>query len=551
MICDYPMRVYYRTMFSEESIMHSVNYFKKWLSHNVQMVDGGGLGFLGNQNSILSMLRYGIMGFLLFTTFAAASLNKKVTISIHESLPLKHAFVTLSRLSGVNIKSRLPHDERIHYFAENKAIETVLKEICDIAELRYIRQGTMIHIHPDSPYVMTYNVQFLNMKRTVDNNVSIATDVFANSGEVRTLTDNGSSSHINAKGESDFWSEVQANLRVILGEDSGKERFTIHRQGGMIVVHATEKQQQLVQAYLKRLKRAISTQVLIEAKIVEVILKDDFKAGINWQKLTGGTFRVDAPFGSIAQAGKGAATIGSGQDILAMGMQQENFSSILQAIQQYGECRTISSPRLTVLNNQNAILKVAQNQVYFRIHYDRQYGTHSDRENIAISSDIQTVPIGLVMAVQPSIDADTGEIILLLRPTISRLSRSVSDPAVDLVMQAHSPGLFHNAKPSLIPVVEVREMDSVLRLKSGHMVVLGGLMESRRAEEVTKLPILGDIPILGEIVTARSESEEVVELVVILKVTVLEDAQGLAAGDLTLMQRAQAPREKKKDCCTI
>jgi general secretion pathway protein D len=213
-------------------------------------------------------------------------------------------------------------------------------------------------------------------------------------------------------------------------------------------------------------------------------------------------------------------------DVLSIGLQGRTFTGLLKAIEEFGVSRTLSSPRLTVMNNQTAILKVAQNQVYFRLNYDKQLSLMVNRESVSVSSDIQTVPIGLVMSVQPAIDYDKGSIILSLRPTISRLSQSVKDPAVDIAFNAAggSNGSFQPT-PSLIPVVEVREIDSVLRLQSGEIAVLGGLMEARTINGSAKLPVAGDIPVLGEIFKSTVEGDEVIELVILLRATIIEEEE--------------------------
>jgi len=193
------------------------------------------------------------------------------------------------------------------------------------------------------------------------------------------------------------------------------------------------------------------------------------------------------------------------------------------------------------MNNQTAILKVAQNQVYFRINYDKQFSTTIQQQSVNISSDIQTVPIGLVMSVQPSIDPETGEIILFLRPTISRLNQAVRDPAVDIAYNANisagtSASELIKPHPSLVPVVEVREIDSVLRLKDGEIAILGGLMEIRSTQDNAKLPFLGDIALVKELFNSYSEGDLVVELVILLKATILEDAANPDKADERLLQ---------------
>lgn len=453
----------------------------------------------------------------------ASIFHQKVSISIGEQLPVKTALLSLSQQTGVNLQLDPSIDMRLIYSAHEQPFIDVIEGICELADLRYTIEKTNLRIVPDSPYPENYKIQFLNLNRSTENNTSISTNVFSSLGDTKQV-DNGSNTNVTAKTDNNFWAELEENLFVILGENDqtkNADSYTIHRQGGILTVRATSRQHKLIESYLYNLKRAISTQVLIEAKIVEVTLKDEFKAGINWKQVIGGNFRTVMMLGKIAEHAKITDPLHH-QDILSIGTDIGNFSGILHAIQQFGACKTLSSPRVTVLNNQNAILKVAQNQVYFRLRYDRENNTNINRESVMVTSDIQTVPIGLVMSVQPSIDPDGNRILLSLRPTISRLTRSVADPAVDLLYSLNGDCNMEHIKPSLIPVVEVREIDSVLEVDSGYIAILGGLMESRKAKEDTKLPGFGDIPLLGKLVSAKSEVDEVVELVILLKATIVD-----------------------------
>lgn len=448
-------------------------------------------------------------------------LMQPVNFYITEQAPLREAICELARQKGVNLQLDPAIQSSLFFTAQGRPFMEVIEGICELGNLRFeVIDQRSLRLMPDTPYPATYNVQFLNLARTSDSRVSIATDVFSHVNDQKGGLDNGSNSVIQGKGENSFWAELEQNLKIIL-EDGGK--FTLHKQGGIISVRGTKKQHRLIESYLEVLRKVASTQVLIEAKVVEVTLKDEFKAGINWQKLIGGAFFIDAPLANIAQRKSLVDGTSAQGDLLSFGFNQQNFSAILKAINEFGTARTLSSPRLTVMNNQNAILKVAQNQVYFRLNYDRQYSLNVNRENVNVSSDILTVPIGLVMSVQPAIDQETGDIILSLRPTISRLSKSVSDPAVDII--ARSLGEKNAVKPSLIPVVEVREIDSVLRLKSGECAVLGGLMENRHVEGEAKVPLAGDIPLLGALFKAKSTTQETIELVILLKATIVEDGE--------------------------
>lgn len=475
-----------------------------------------------------------------------SKLMQRVNLQITEHVPLRAAITELARQKGINLQMDASINGPIVFTANDRPFMEVIEGICELASLRFEIVGESVRIVPDTPYSKNYNVQFLNLARTSDSRISIATDVFSHVQDQKASLDNGSNSVVEGKVENSFWAELEQNLEMIL-DDSAEEggRYTVHKQGGLISVRGTQKQHRLIENYLELLRVAASTQVLIEAKVVEVTLKDEHKAGINWHNLLNNALHLHIPLANIAQR-KSLIDPTSGQgDMLSVGVQNQNFSAILKAIHEFGSAKTLSSPRITVMNNQNAILKVAQNQVYFRLNYDRQYSMNVNRENVSVSSDILTVPIGLVMSVQPSIDHETGEVIMSLRPTVSRLSKSVSDPAVDIIARSFGENAA-SIKPSLIPVVEVREIDSVLRIKSGECAILGGLMENRNSCGEAKLPIAGDIPVLGALFKANSTSQETIELVILLKATIIDDAHEITPADRRLYEEVACdPRPLK------
>ncbi len=461
------------------------------------------------------------------------SLLKLVSVTITEQTPIKEVLTTLADQTGVELQLATNINLNMIYTAKKRPFYHVIKQICDIGNLRLTRDGTSLRIEVDTPYSKNYNVQFLNIERNSQNRISIATDVFGTQGAHSTQgntanLDNGSNSEVKAQGQNNFWGEVAENLKTILSHTEKAGKFSIHKQAGLISVFATQRQHDLIKDYLDQLKHITSRQVLVEAKIIEVTLKDGFKSGINWQKLGAGDLVTKANFGSLASSAPFLDTAFAGRDALEFGGKGSQFSGILQALEEFGSSRTLSSPRLTVMNNQTALLKVAQNHVYFRINYDKQTSTQNNIQNFNLSSDIQTVPIGLVMSVQPSIDDETGDVILFLRPTISKLSQTVADPAVDLALAANN---NNNAevKQSLVPVVDVKEMDTILRVKSGDVGVLGGLMEVKSTQNQANLPGASDMPIIKDIFGSHAESDEVVELVILLKVTIVNNAEPDAA----------------------
>lgn len=307
----------------------------------------------------------------------------------------------------------------------------------------------------------------------------------------------------------------------------GVASYAIHKQAGLLTIHGTSQQHKLVKDYLTRLKRRITAQVLIEAKVLEVRLHDQFKTGINWRAIAG-DFNFAAPLmdSAIQVASPPYTTLSvATQNMGAMGVVNQKFGALLQMIEHFGTVRTLSNPRLTVINNQPAVLKVAENKVYFQVKYEQRFITNQNGEvslsnTFATESSIHTIPIGFVMSVHPSIDLDTDEVILTLRPSITKSSTSVTDPAVSIA---------DKSVVSSIPVVEVREMDSVLKLQSGQIAVLGGLMQENVQNSETGLPGLGDIPLLGNLFKAKVDDREVTELVIFLQATIIEDAEPIVA----------------------
>lgn len=320
--------------------------------------------------------------------------------------------------------------------------------------------------------------------------------------------------------------------------------YSLNKQAGIVTVFGTSRQHKLVKQYLEQVKAAIGTQVLIEAKVVEVTLADAFKTGINWRTMFDKNYNFAAPLGISSTTSTGTTTttlpsVGPAFDsftkattgALTMGFISTDINALVSLVKEYGTVRTLSSPRLTVLNNQTAVLKVAENEVYFKT--DIQTTTNNGVSSTTYSSTMNTVPIGLVMTVQPSVNLDNDEISLGLRPTISRIARRVNDPAVDL--QAAAAG---SNVTSAVPVVEVREMDSVVTIPTGRTIIMGGLMQERAQKDTQAIPGASDIPLLGNLFKAQADSVSVTELVVFIRASVIKAPEkSLSAADRDIYQK--------------
>lgn len=331
----------------------------------------------------------------------------------------------------------------------------------------------------------------------------------------------------------DFWGELEQTLKMVLSPDNaisakGPQYYALHKQGGLIMVFGTARQHQHLGDYLKKLKEATSTQVIIEAKIIEVTLDNEFKSGINWSQLGEGG-RIMAPMGSLFHHSHITSS-----DVFTFAVDNEKFSAVLNLVKKFGTVRTLSNPRLTVMNNQPAMLKVATNEVFFHLEFERFFQADGKPDVENISSEALTVPIGLVMIVQPSVNLQTGEITMMLRPTLSRVQKEVEDPAVAIKSQ--------QKVKSTVPVVQVREIDSVLKMKSGQVLVMGGLMEDRSSYTSSSVPGVDSIPLFGELAKGKDDDRKITELVIFLTAHIAEDPYIVEADERVYNTYTEDPR---------
>lgn len=506
-------------------------------------------------------------------------LKQRVTIELNESKDIKHVFIDLCRAAKINVVIEKEIEGSILYYAKSRPLIEIIHSICDILNLRFRYEKELLYIERDAPYLKTYNVQFLNISRETKNNISITNNILSKSGTAGGGS-NGSTTEIMSRANNDFWEELKMILENLLQipriqnleEDSekieekkvlslrgssqemhpqnmriherkkvklkGKPSFAIHRQTGLITVYGSQKNHHAIEKFLIKLKKQMATQILIEAKILEVGLKEEYKSGIDWQKIgqyglgnysengkTGfqGDLNAAALFGTIAQKTPTIITTPETSQVISIGGRGNSLSAILNFMETFGAVRTLSSPRLTVLNNQTALLKVAENFVFFNVTGERQF-LNSDSVNygsvVSANSSPQTIPIGFVMTVQPSIDAETQDVMINLRPTITRLIDTKEDPAVLLLNHALQNPVHHIK--SEFPVIAVREMDSILRMKSGAVVILGGLMIEGSEIGRAGIPGTTEGP-FSFFTSSKKKAKAVTELVIFLRATILEN----------------------------
>jgi general secretion pathway protein D len=399
---------------------------------------------------------------------------------------------------------------------------------------------------------------------------------------------NGSTSSVTSKAESDFWKQFEESVKRILtyrevkrisnidmaaqpdaigaslaaqpvagapgalpplvaadpkADAAGSDEpvagsfFIINREASTMTVSATEKQHVLMKQFMKKIQTNASAQVLIEAKIVEISLNDQFRSGIDWNKLGNGTVNFTSTFAGVADKANIATLAAAVEGIGGTGI---DLNAALNLAQTFGTTRTLSSPRLHAINNQQAVLTFAQNQVYFTLNVQQnQVAINNGATNtITVNSTPHTVPIGIILALQPSINTETNEVTLSVRPTLSRITGQVTDPAVAFTLaQAAAQNIDVTGINSTLPVIEVRELDSILKLKSGQVMVIGGLMEDRAENSDTGVPFAQDVPIIGQVFKGTSKTSNVKELVIFIRAVIVNSAGSSAPADKEVYEK--------------
>lgn len=306
---------------------------------------------------------------------------------------------------------------------------------------------------------------------------------------------------------------------------SGSSLLSINKQAGVISVLANQRQHREIKKYLDKVKLQQSAQVLIEAKVVEVTLNDQYRSGIDWNVILGklagsGDIEIGNTFGANALTD----AAGGAGNFFTLGIRNTDdftLDNFLQLAESFGVTRTLSSPRINAVNNQQAVLTFAQNFVYFELDVQEENffssSTTDGTRNLTIDSTVRTVPLGVILTLQPSINLDTNEIIMNIRPTLSRQRGQVADPAVSYIAERQG---ISNIE-SNIPIVEVRELDSIIKIKSGQVMVIGGLMEERSSNRETGVPYLDKMPFAGNLFKSVTKDTDVVETVIFIKATIV------------------------------
>jgi general secretion pathway protein D len=316
--------------------------------------------------------------------------------------------------------------------------------------------------------------------------------------------------------------QPQPQLNVLAGLDPNsrsKNSVVVNPEGGLIAVRATARQHEKIQQFLDVVLGAAKRQVLIEATIIEVKLSDNYQQGIDWKSVgRGGLTLTQQLVGSTGVLPSGVKP-GSSPGVFVLNYANPtsrlgDIAATIQLLESFGKVKVLSSPKISVLNNQTALLKVVDNNVFFSIKVTPAVLNSSGGISTpaVYESTLQTVPVGFVMSVTPQI-SDSDDVTLNVRPTITRIVDYVKDP---------NPALVN--VPSQIPIIQAREMESIMRVASGQVAVMGGLMQDSVDNKKDGIPGLSSIPLVGNLFSYRNENSTKTELVIFMRPVVVKDA---------------------------
>ncbi len=297
-----------------------------------------------------------------------------------------------------------------------------------------------------------------------------------------------------------------------------------NKETGVLIVRATSRQHEKVQEFIDMVMSAAKRQVLIEATIVEVQLSDQYQQGIDWSRAM-----LGAKGFTLSQAGTTgiAATTGAlAVNYLNPTSKFGNIAASVQLLEQFGNVKVLSSPKLTVMNNQTASLKVANSKVYFTVKADIIPATLTSPASASYSTTANSVSVGLTMSVTPQI-SDTDTVTMNVRPSISSLvGLGVQDPNPILANPCGfgSTGCTIPAIKNLIPEIQTREMESIIKVENGQMAVMGGLIKEEINLNTSEIPLLGRIPFFGNLFQNRNDTTTKTELVIFLRPVVIKSA---------------------------
>jgi len=507
-----------------------------------------------------------------------ATVEPELYTVVVNDVPLKELLFALARDANMNVDIHPGIDGKVTLNAVKQTLVQILNRIAEQVPIHYRIENGSLAISPDVAFFRIYQVNYVNMSRNSTNTVSVATEIATTGGSVGGEGEGGggsgggniSSTSVSSTSANTFWKTLIGNIEAIVMEvpasqsvpqandaqkskqasvassdsinplsqfktddststkkdsDGIKKNSKVTQQthvianpvSGIINVKATHRKHRDVQEFLDQVLVNAQRQVLIEATIVEVELNDQYQAGVDWQWLSQhGDNQLNVASNML---GGNLGTPPAFLFKMARDTTNLNIMSGVRMLETFGNTKVLSSPKIIALNNQTALLKVVDEKVYFNVSVEIEEDEETNQRRQTYSTDIRTVPVGIVMSVTPQINKN-GNVTMNVRPTITRITGFVADPTPRLQAAAFGQdATFEN----LIPEIQVREMESLLQVRDGQTVVLGGLMQNKTDKNTKGIPFLSNLPLVGNLFSYRNDGFSKTELVIFLRPLVVRN----------------------------
>jgi general secretion pathway protein D len=424
--------------------------------------------------------------------------EKIISFYVTDQVPLRDVLIELGRIAEIDVDVDPKIAGGVIINAKNRPFKEIIDRIATQGNLRYSYKNKVLYFETDKPFMKNYFVDYLD--------------------------------------DSPLWDDVQTNIENIFtsekdsSEGESSSSVTPNKTAGMLTIYATGKQHQAIEKYLEDVSKQSSTQVLIEAKVVEVSLSDKFRAGIDWSQ---DLFKFNSPdadtnFAPMTTLANPAMKIFGGDINIAV-----------DAMSKFGSTKAISSPRIHAMNNQKASLNFAEKLVYFKVEAQQSAqgtttGTAASTVATTVTSTKQEENVGVQIEITPSINLKTGEITMNISPKITQKTGDVKDPATA------NTTTFSYANS--VPIITTREITTSVKIASGNVVILGGLMKDTSTGSEGGIPFLRRIPIFGWLFKSMEKSSDVSETVIFIKATIVNSGTSANKIDRDLQEKYDVNR---------
>lgn len=486
-----------------------------------------------------------------FTGIPQAPIERRFDITV-DRVNARTFFMSLAKDTPYNMIAHPEIKGKISLSMKNVTINEVMETVRNVYGYEFNRNKTGYEVLPAKLRSKIFTIDYLNVKRSGLSNVRVS------SGQVQTSQKNRSGSRknrgksgennnssgknsvvsgsqVSTRSESSFWTELTAALQAIIGSEEGRN-VIVNAQSGIVVIRAMPAELRAVSTYLKKTQSIIERQVILEAKILEVELSDGFQSGINWSALgkgNNGDRVIAGQFGGSSIFTTGVSNLQGQSDALnpanpgglrsdiasafggmfAMSLDIGNFTGFLEFLETQGDVHVLSSPRVSTVNNQKAVIKVGTDE-FFVTDVDTNNNTSLGGTGANQSVNVELTPFfsGVALDVIPQISED-NMVTLHIHPSVSEVTERVKQISLSSTSQLSVP----------LALSMIRESDSIVRARSGQVVVIGGLMQNQTKDKISSVPLLGDLPLIGGLFRHTQKITRKSELVILLRPIVVNN----------------------------